>query len=314
MGPVTEIRKRDSYRRHARGLEAAAVHPAEGAGAESVRPLQGQRRFRPVGPRKPLSLDRRHRGAAEDVHEAVDEISRGIAVLQRGAPVRPAGKSLRGSEELPGGDGVRQGVCPGVFETRADYANLGYDNEAEQSSRRAVDRSDNLPPQERYLVLANHARILNDNQKAIESYENLVKVAPEDPEVHFNLAALYEAVGSFDKARDHYLKVLARDPNYVEALFGVGQTEMRRGNPQGALDYLTRAQTLAVQSENDEARANVLNAIGTAYRMLSKPDEALRYYQQSLDIKRRIGQKRGMALTLGEMAMLQSRSASLTSR
>ena len=184
------------------------------------------------------------------------------------------------------------------------YANLGYDNEAEQFSRRAVDRSDNLPPQERYLVLANHARILNDNQKAIESYENLLKVAPEDPEVHFNVAALYEAVGSFDKARDHYLKVLARDPNYVEALFGVGQTEMRRGNPQGALDYLTRAQTLAVQSENDEAKANVLNAIGTVYRMLSKPDEALRYYQQSLDIKRRIGEKRGMALTLGEMAVL----------
>ena len=47
------------------------------------------------------------------------------------------------------------------------YTNLGYDNEAEQFSRQAVDRSDNLPPQERYLVLASHARILNDNQKAV---------------------------------------------------------------------------------------------------------------------------------------------------
>ena len=61
--------------------------------------------------------------------------------------------------------------------------------------------------------------------------------------------------------------------------------------------------TSAVQFENDEARANVLNAIGTAYRMLSKSDEALRYYQQSLDIKRRIGEKRGTGLTLGEMAV-----------
>ena len=188
------------------------------------------------------------------------------------------------------------------------YAMQGYDNQAEQFSRQAVDRSDSLPPQERYLVLANHARILNDNQKAIQAYENLAKVAPEDPDVHFNLATLYETVGSFDKAREHYLKLLSRDPNYVEALFGVGQTELRRGNPQASLDYLTRAHTLAVQSGNEEAKANVLNGIGTAYRMLGKSDEALRYYEQSLDIKRRIGEKRGMALTLGEMAILHESS------
>jgi eukaryotic-like serine/threonine-protein kinase len=188
------------------------------------------------------------------------------------------------------------------------YAMQGYDNQAEQFSRQAVDRSDSLPPQERYIVLANHARILNDNQKAIQAYENLAKVAPEDPDVHFNLATLYETVGSFDKAREHYLKLLSRDPNYVEALFGVGQTELRRGNPQASLDYLTRAHTLAVQSGNEEAKANVLNGIGTAYRMLGKSDEALRYYEQSLDIKRRIGEKRGMALTLGEMAILHESS------
>jgi serine/threonine protein kinase/tetratricopeptide (TPR) repeat protein len=188
------------------------------------------------------------------------------------------------------------------------YATLGYDNEAEQFSRQAVDRSDSLPPQEKYVVLANHARILNDNQKAIQAYEHLATVAPEDPDVHFNLATLYETVGLFDQAREHYLKLLSRDPNYVEALFGVGQTELRRGNPQASLEYLTRAQTLAVQLGNDEARANVLNAIGTAYRMLGKSDEALRYYEQSLDIKRRMGEKRGMALTLGEMAVLHESS------
>ena len=185
------------------------------------------------------------------------------------------------------------------------YANLGYDDEAERFSRRAVELSASLPPQERYLVLANHARIVNDNAKAIESYENLVKVSPEDPEVHFNLASLYEAVGSFDLAKTHYEKVLASDPNYVDALFAYGRVEIRRGNPQGALEHLTRALTLAVQLDNNEAKANLLNAIGVAYKRLNKPDEALRYYQQSLDIKRARDDKRGIGLTLGEIAQVQ---------
>jgi eukaryotic-like serine/threonine-protein kinase len=185
------------------------------------------------------------------------------------------------------------------------HANLGYDNEAEQFSRKAVELASSLPPQEKYLILANHARIQNDNAKAIESYENLAKVSPDDPDVLFNLASLYEAVGSLDQARDHYGRVLKDDPNYVDALFSYGRVEIKRGNAQGSLEYLNRAHNLAIQLENEEAKANVLNAIGVAYKVLRKPDEALRYYRQSLEIKRRIGDKRGIAVTLGEIAQIE---------
>src|SRR5262249_246085 len=186
------------------------------------------------------------------------------------------------------------------------HANLGYDNEAEQFSRKAVELAGSLPPQGKYLILANHARMQNDNAKAIESYENLAKVSPDDPDVHFNLASLYEAVGSLDQARDHYGRVLKDDPNYIDALFSYGRVEIKRGNAQGSLEYLNRAHNLAIQLENDEAKANVLNAIGVAYKRLRKPDEALQYYQQSLEIKRRIADKRGIAVTLGEIAQIQA--------
>jgi tetratricopeptide (TPR) repeat protein/serine/threonine protein kinase len=186
------------------------------------------------------------------------------------------------------------------------YANLGYDTQAEQASRRAVELSERLPEQERYLIVAGHARILNDNARAIESYENLAKVSPDDPEVQFNLGALHEASGSFDRAREYYRQVLARDPNYIEALFAAGRIEIQKRNPQGSLEYLNRALTLAIQEENDEAKANVLNAIGVAYKRLNKADEALRYYQQSLEIKQRRNDKRGIALTLGEIASVNN--------
>ena len=187
------------------------------------------------------------------------------------------------------------------------YANLGYDTEAEQSSRHAVELSENLPAQEKYLINASHARIVNDTEKAIGAYENLAKASPDDSEVNFELAALYEASGAFDQARAHYKKVLERDPKYVAALLASGRVEIKAGNPQGSLDYLNQALSLAIQLERDEEKADVLHAIGVAYGQLEKPNDALRSYQESLEIKRRIGQKRGIAVTLGEMAQVQDR-------
>lgn len=121
------------------------------------------------------------------------------------------------------------------------YANLGQDTEAEHASRRAVGLSQKLPPRERYLIGAAHARILNDNEKAIEAYENLVKVAPDDSDASFSLGRLFEDTGALDKARGEYARVLARDPKFVNGLFAMGRVEIRRGNAQAALEYLNNA-------------------------------------------------------------------------
>ena len=187
------------------------------------------------------------------------------------------------------------------------YANLGYDNEAERASRKAVDLSDKLPPQEKNRILAGYAQVRMDYAKAIEAYENMAKVSPDDTQVQFILAGLYEDTSAFDKAREHYAQVLKADPKHVEALLGMGRVEIKSGNPQGGLEYLNRTLTLAIQLENEEEKATVLQAIGIAYRLLNRQDEALRNYQESLAIKRRLGDKRGMAASLNMIAQIQER-------
>jgi len=197
------------------------------------------------------------------------------------------------------------------------YSNLGYDNEAERYSRRAVELSASLPTSEKYLIEANNARIQNDSQKAIAAYQNIVKVAPEDPDVQFTLASLYEDANDFDNARAHLAKVLEQDPKYVDALLASGRVEIKSGNPQNGLDFLNRALTLAIQLDNQEEKAAILQAIGVAYRLTDKPQEALRNYQESMAIKKQIGDKRGIAVSLNESAqaqvMLGQRDAALAS-
>jgi tetratricopeptide (TPR) repeat protein/predicted Ser/Thr protein kinase len=186
------------------------------------------------------------------------------------------------------------------------YSNLRNDDKAEQFSRKAVDLSEKLPPQERYLIQANYAQVSNDNRKAIESYENLEKVSPDDVDVHFHLGGLYESTGTYDKARAEFARVLASDPKHVAALLAAGRVEIRSKNPKGSLDYLNRGLSLAVELDNADGKATILNAIGAAYKQLNKPEEALRNYEESLAIKRSLGQKPGIALTLGNIAQVQA--------
>jgi serine/threonine protein kinase/tetratricopeptide (TPR) repeat protein len=184
--------------------------------------------------------------------------------------------------------------------------NLGRESEAEQFSRKAVDLSQNLSPQEKYLIAASHAGIMKDYPKAIESYENLAKATPGDSDVQFTLGSLYEQTGAFQKAREHYAAVLKADPQSVEALWKMGGVEIESDNPQGSLDYLNRGLTLSIELGNDEKKALILQAIGIAYRLMNKPEEALRNYQESLAIQRRLGQERGVAASLNEMAQVYS--------
>jgi len=182
------------------------------------------------------------------------------------------------------------------------YANLGQDNDAEQASRRAVELSDQLPPPEKYLIQASHDQIQRDYPKAIEAYDTLARAAPDNADVLFELAGLYEKTSAYDKAREEYTKVLTLDPKRVDALLEIGRVESYSGKQQKALEYLTRAQALAVEFGNDEERSQILQAMGVAYANLNKHENALRNLRESLEIKRKLGLKKGIAMSLDAMA------------
>ncbi|HEY4739226.1 MAG TPA: tetratricopeptide repeat protein [Candidatus Acidoferrales bacterium] len=186
------------------------------------------------------------------------------------------------------------------------YEDLGQDNEAEQNSRKAVELSDKLPEVEKYLIAARNDEILNNYPKAIEAYQSIVKVAPDNADVLFDLGRLQESAGAFDKAHDTFAKVLALDPKRVDGLLAMGRVEIEAGKDQSGLDYLNRAQSMAIELGNDEEKAQILQAIGIAYSDLNKPQDALQNFQQSLEIKRRLGLKRGIADSLEMIGQMEA--------
>ena len=183
---------------------------------------------------------------------------------------------------------------------------LGYDSQAEQASRKALELDSQLPLAEKYLIEANHARVMKDSKKAIETYEKLAASRPGDEDVAFALGGLYLDTGEFDKARAEYAKVLKNDPRNLTALIQTGWLEVLNGKPQAGLDPLNRAMSIAIELDNDEQKAQVLQFLGIAYDGLNKYDEALRNVQQSVDINKRLGDKSALANNYSEIGDIQS--------
>jgi tetratricopeptide (TPR) repeat protein/predicted Ser/Thr protein kinase len=183
---------------------------------------------------------------------------------------------------------------------------LGYDTEAEKYSRKALDLSQQLPLAEKYLIEASHARVMKDTKKAIEAYENLAKSAPGNIDIQHALGKLYLDMGDYKQARAHYSSVLKTEPKNLDALSQMGWLEVQNGQPQSGLDPLNRALSLAVEVDNQEQKAQVLVALGTAYQAMNKPEEALHNFEQARDLNLRLGKKGGVANSLDWMGNVQS--------
>jgi serine/threonine protein kinase/Tfp pilus assembly protein PilF len=188
----------------------------------------------------------------------------------------------------------------------ATESNLGYDAEAEEASRKARDLGQQLPLAERYLIEANHARVMKDTAGAITAYENLAKTFPANGDVEYALGNLYAEKGDFEKARAQYAKILQNDPKDINALIATGTMEVSAGNANAALEALGNAQRLAVQFDNNEAKAQVLYATGMAYELLNKSEESLRNFRQAIEINKTLGNKGGVANSLREVANVQA--------
>ncbi len=72
--------------------------------------------------------------------------------------------------------------------------------------------------------------------------------------------------GDLTKAREYYQKLLTANPKDVTATIELGRVAIKSGDPQGSLDPLNRAYSLAVQMDNQEQKAASLHCHGCGLR------------------------------------------------
>jgi serine/threonine protein kinase/tetratricopeptide (TPR) repeat protein len=234
-------------------------------------------------------------------YQPISKSPEALRAYMQGLALRREGKNLDAVKMFQTAVGQDPDFALGHAGLADTNSALGYDAQAEQASRKAVDLSSQLPVTERYLIEANHARVMKDNKKALEAYEKLATSLPGDTDVQYTLGSLYLDAGDHDKARPLFAKVLKNDPNNLAALLQAGWLEVDAGNPQPGLDLLNRALTLSVQVDNQEQKAVILQALGIAYERINKFNDAIDSIQRSMEINKTLKKPVGVANNLVEL-------------
>jgi tetratricopeptide (TPR) repeat protein len=125
----------------------------------------------------------------------------------------------------------------------------------------------------------------DEDEKAVQAFEQAVKLDTNVPEAHFQLALAYDAVDnkesaekSYNAAIKGYLKFLVKNPKDATAQFNLGRSYNKMNEDQKALKVLQQA----VKLNPDDSEYHL--EMGNILIKLAKYPEAIKELKKSLEL------------------------------
>ena len=134
-----------------------------------------------------------------------------------------------------------------------------------------------------------------------------VQQRPDDLDAMLRLALLQGQGGDHAAAIVNLNKLLSRDENDPRAWFLLGKYSIMRGEIRPAVDeFLVRALVLYKRGRNPFGEAETVNALGVGYSRLGQTDDAQEQYHKAVELRRSLGDRRGVASSLRNLAQLST--------
>jgi len=110
-----------------------------------------------------------------------------------------------------------------------------------------------------------------------------LKIVADLAEPHYNLASVYLDLGNLEQAEREYQTTISLNPDYFEALLGLGSVHARMGQPDQAIDFfrqsIQKRKSVTGKQDYPQARLNLGEILGG----VGKIEEAVREF--SLAVK-----------------------------
>ncbi|MCT7986420.1 tetratricopeptide repeat protein [Laspinema sp. A4] len=116
-----------------------------------------------------------------------------------------------------------------------------------------------------------------DNLGAIAGYQKAIKIYPNVPELHYNLANSLKLEGQQAEAIAHYCQAIALRGDYTKALYNLGNLYLEQGEYQGAIAQYQQA--LALDPQDLQIQTN----LGNALKESGDLEAAIAQYRQVCD-------------------------------
>ncbi len=140
------------------------------------------------------------------------------------------------------------------------------------------------------------ALIEGDAASATERLQPLAAADPHDHHTRLLYAEALEIAGDRASAEAELERLTASDPQNADAWLLRGQSALRAGETQRAVDdYLLRARVLYTRLRDESGRADALNALGLGFDALGQPKQAAEYFVQAAEARARLGNVLGAA-------------------
>ena len=159
-------------------------------------------------------------------------------------------------------------------------------------------------------------------EKAIKVYEKCLQdlTIPEEDKIGFNILIgnCYFFLSKMNEAEKHFkesLNILKRAENKITklpaksaALGNIGNIYHNLGKPDEALEYYQQALEINRKLGYEQGTAHNLNNIGTLYNELGKYDEALKCQEEALEISKKFKDEQAMANSLTNIGIIYTDS------
>ena len=152
---------------------------------------------------------------------------------------------------------------------------------------------------------ARRAILAGDPAGARRLYEQLLARYPNDVEARLAFAESCRLDGDLETAMETARAVTLVDAQHPRAWFQLGKYEIMSGKSREALaESLVRALVVQNRLGSTTGRADVVNAMGVAHQELGELEAAQERYREAAELRRAAGDRRGLAASLKNLAML----------
>ncbi len=155
--------------------------------------------------------------------------------------------------------------------------NLGNNRMAEQLYLRTLEIAPNLPE-----LHSNLGALFSENDRAVlalDHHTKAVSLQPDNPLFHYNLGNGYWALGHWGEAAAAYSKALELRPNLIQARMNLGTALLISGDLDGALEHFKLAEAI------DPKQSQIYTSVGYISSQLRRHDEAVAYFLKAIGLE-----------------------------
>lgn len=148
---------------------------------------------------------------------------------------------------------------------------------------------------------------IEDDPDAVAQWATLARATPDDTSLALQWARAQAGAGEVDAAARALAALAARDPDDPRIGFERGKLAILAGNARLAVDdHLVRALVAFKRGRDRYGEAETVNALGVGYGRLGQTADAAEQYRKAIALRREIGNRRGLATSLRNLANVLS--------